>query len=340
MIDSYRITRRLIFAGGPPRSGTTLLAKLLNAHGEIVTVIDNSVYENWALYNYRLRTGLVQQIRDGIVRSDEPQRAAHLIVSHIVQGSYLRGAAPGPGMEKYKAVPLAPQAIAQSGDSAVTRLKRLIKRKFSRAPQMPARYLLPSNAFGNLRYFCLKSPEIVFVLSALADLFPGAKFVLVYRSVEAIAESMYRKGNEWRLPSYHRRWALERSPNGTPLPPPGVPREWHPLWEKAGAFQRCVIYASSYLRAMAEAVPALPAQSVFLYHHARLCQSPASVLDALFAFLGLSPARFARAFAPAIHDAQRGFPPALQDEYQEIALQVEADKWPRLLHNLESGEEN
>ena len=339
-MDSYPITKRLIFAGGPPRSGTTLLAKLLNAHREIVTVIDNSVYENWALYNYRLRAGLVQQIREGTIRSEESERAAHLIVSHVLHEGYLRGAAPGPGMKKYKAIPLAPQAIAQSGDSALTRLKRLIKQKLSHTSRMPVRHLLPPGAFENLRYFCLKSPEIVFVLPTLAALFPTAKFVLVYRSVEAIAESMYRKGNEWRLPSYHRRWALEKTPNGTPLPPPGVPREWHPLWEKASAFQRCVIYASSYLRAMAETISALPAQSVFLYNHVRLCQSPASVLDALFAFLGLSPTYLANAFAPTIYNTQWDLPPALQDEYQEIALRVKADKWPALLHNLESGGEN
>ncbi len=332
--DARFIARRLLLAGGPPRGGTTLLAKLLNAHRDIVTVIDNAMHENWALYNYRTRTGLVQKIRAGEISGHDAEKAADLLFSHITHRGYLRGVPAGPGMDGRKAVPLASQANQPA--QTATRLKRFVKHKLLRRPLKQARYLLPLRDLPAITYFCLKSPEISFVLPPLAHIFPNARFVLVYRPAHAVAESMYRKGNTWTIPSYHRRWARETTPEGRPILPPGVPAAWQSVWEQASDFQRCVMYAASYLKAIAESLPLLPAGSVFLYAHSRLCHSPERVLNSLFTFLGLSWERFEPAYAPQIRDTHPELPPRLWQEYAEIAPLVKADEWESRLHAQET----
>ena len=64
MTGSNDILNRLIFIGGSPRSGTTFAAQSLNHHPNIMTAIDDHVFECWRLFYYRTRVGLIQQIRD------------------------------------------------------------------------------------------------------------------------------------------------------------------------------------------------------------------------------------------------------------------------------------
>ena len=85
---------------------------------------------------------------------------------------------------------------------------------------------VPYTRFKSDLRLCLKSPEISFFIKTLANAVPSAQFVLVFRPVIEIAESMYRKGFEWEIPYYHRRWANEKDQSRHLVAPPGVPRDW------------------------------------------------------------------------------------------------------------------
>jgi hypothetical protein len=172
----------------------------------------------------------------------------------------------------------------------------------------------------------LKSPEISFVLPALARVFPGAQFVLVYRPVVEIAESMFRKGNEWKLPSYHRRWTEEVDEQGDLQAPPGVPEDWHGLWRKVTDFQRCVLYAASYVRAMATGVPKVSRERILVYDHTELRATPAKVLAVLAQFLGVEYSGF-EAMIPEIMSGRPWLDSGLRSEYDWIENEIRSAVW-------------
>ncbi len=82
------ILKRLILIGGPPRSGTTFAARSLNFHPQIMTAIDDLVYESWCLYYYRTRTGLVQMLRNGACGAVEIQQ---VLKEHLVRDGSVAG---------------------------------------------------------------------------------------------------------------------------------------------------------------------------------------------------------------------------------------------------------
>ncbi len=270
------ILNRLILIGGPPRSGTTFAAGSLNSHPRIVTAIDDHVYECWALYYYRTRVGLVQDIRaqsPGINRESVKRR----LREHLVSGDGFTGIAPS---VKTGGCPSAPLPVRPGVEAG-------------RADYNLNRCSFPLGRFGEEWRLCLKSPEISYVLPQLAALLPGAKFVLVYRPIVEIAESMYRKGLTVKKVSvFHKRWEGERDETGELVPPPGVPGEWSHLWPGVSDFQRCVINAAAYLRALVEGVKQLPAGRVFVYNHAHMRECPAEVFGGLASFLGVEESGF------------------------------------------------
>jgi hypothetical protein len=321
------ILKRLILVGGPPRSGTTLLARLLNAHPEITVAADNTVYESWSLYYYRTRRGLVQELREG---SLAPVQAQQRVLEYLVKEGEVWGIAASPKVARY---PLALEPVRPGSDEPMPRglfwrtrrwLGRLGERK---EPDLHGlvRHRVPLSSYRDKLRLCLKSPEIVFVLKELASAFPRANIVLVHRPIAEIAESMYRKGFEWRLASYHRRWRQELDDHGQPTPPPGVPEEWHGLWPAASDFQRCVIYAASYLRAMVLAVPKL-AEPVFVYNHVQLRKKPSSVLEPLAKFLGIDASGWREAIG-IIRSESPEIPANLKAEYDSIAPVLAIQAW-------------
>ncbi len=330
MYESH-ILDKLILAGGPPRSGTTLLARLLNSHPEIVTVIDNSVYENWSLYYYQSRIGLVQQLRSGEMSPDEIKQ---YLLKHIIKDNHVWGAAPSPKISHYPTVAPPVRPYSNTAKHSLADRIKLVPGKIARglsSIQNPfikqkslTRHRIPLEFFAKDIHLCLKSPEIVFALSRLSAALPGAKFLLVHRPVIEIAESMYRKGFEWQLASYHKRWNLEKNKNCELLAPPGVPDEWHPLWKTVTDFQRCVIYAASYFRAMVLEIPHAPPKNIFVYNHKRLCADPSATLVYIAKFLDVDSDGFQHAIKTV-----RYTPPVianeLKDEYYKIAPQLGLD---------------
>lgn len=276
------ILNGLVLVGGPPRSGTTFAARSLNAHPHLVTAIDDHVYECWALYYYRTRVGLVQDIR---TRSREitGEEVNRRLREHLVSGGGLAGIAPSVKTDgcPSASLPVRPDTHPIQADSALNR------------------YFFPLDRFGEGWRLCLKSPEISYVLPQLAAFLPGAKFVLVYRPVVEIAESMYRKGLTVKKVSiFHKRWDSERDDAGVLVPPPGVPVEWFDLWRRVSDFQRCVIYAAAYLRAVVEGVKQLPVGRVFVYDHTHMRECPGEVFGELASFLGVEES----GFRPAVEE--------------------------------------
>jgi hypothetical protein len=308
--EKHNILSRLILAGGPPRGGTTILTNLLNWHPKIVAAIDNMVYENWGLYYYRTRVGLVQKLRSQKMTAGEAQ---HDLLDHIHRDGYIWGAAPS---EKVIAYPLAPPPV-RPDFTGMPNDHRLV------------RHLVPLKAFQDQLCLCLKSPEISFVLPKLSAVFRQAKFVLVYRPVIEIAESMYRKGFEWG-DSYHRRWINELDENGELEAPPGIPEEWHALWKTVSDFQRCVIYATSYLRAIVSGIQEISSYRFFLYNHAKLRKRPTEILVSLADFLGLDFAGF-KMKINKIHNTAPCVAPELKAEYSTISLKIGTQKWMKKL---------
>lgn len=288
------ILERLVLVGGPPRSGTTFAAKSLNAHPHLVTAIDDHVYECWALYYYRTRVGLVQDIRVH-PREIDREEVNRRLREHLVSGDRLAGVAPSlkTGDCPSAVLPVRPDADAIQADFKLSRC------------------MFPLERFGEDWRLCLKSPEISYVLPELASFLPGVNFVLVYRPVIEIAESMYRKGLTVKKVSvFHKRWDGERDESGRLVPPPGVPGEWFGLWREVSDFQRCVIYAVCYLRAMVEGVKRVPGERVFVYDHARMRESPGEVFGELASFLGMDES----GFRPAIE--------GLKVEVPEISMEL------------------
>jgi len=378
-MDYSFILERLILAGGPPRSGTTLLAMLLNSHPHIATAIDNSVYESWALYYYRSRQGLVQQLR---TRNMPPDEIRSFLLQNLIKDNYVYGIAPSQKTAPYPAVPppirpdsedanrerieLKPSSSRQlklalkqlrGGESLLERKEALLTARdlprqivvaFKRfvhklaltsqptgTHQGLTRYRLPVALFRAELHLCLKSPEIVFVLPQLTTALPKAKFVLVYRPVIEIAESMYRKGFEWQLPSYHRRWRQELGENGNMVAPPGVPPAWQELWKVVSDFQRCVIYATSYLRAMVLGLLTIQPSRVFVYSHAKLRSKPWVVLEPLAQFLDVDYRGFQDAVRIVRNDAPV-IPYDLVTQYEEIESQIGIRNWVAQVANSDT----
>lgn len=351
MNDMCRVMHKSIFAAGPPRSGTTLLAQMLNSHPRITTSIDNSVWECWRLYYYRDRVGLIQSLREGTIEAEavEPE-----LLAYLTRDNSVSGIAHSKDVEHY---PFAPRPVAPGtaipaslGDHHLPRkifseralrvLTATARRLRPDSPpparsnaSLPLRYFVPCDRYGRDWFLCLKSPEIVFVIPELASAFPTARFVLVYRPIIEIAESMYRKGFEWALPSYHRRWSKELDADGSPLPPPGVQETGRKLWPHATNFQRCVIYAASYLMALLEGIGTIERTRFFLYRHGKLQSDYEHVIEEVAQFLeleadGFHP--FAAQVRPDSLDPDT-VPTNLRHEYEQIAKEIELEQiWSRL----------
>lgn len=303
-MKAEEILQRIVFIGGPPRSGTTFAAKSVNTHPAFVAAIDDHVYECWGLYDNRLRAGLVAELRSRQLGAGEAQKA---LQGHLFAAGRLLGAAPS---EKVAGYPRAP------GSSA-----RMPGRVRSLKDRDLIRHEVPLAHFPSAWRLCLKSPEISFVLPQLARHFPEAKFVLVYRPLIEIAESMFRLGNTVRrFPVFHTRWLGEKGDRGEALPPPGVPAEWQRLWQDVSGFQRCIIYAASYLRALLEGMETIVPGRCFVYDHARLRTYPAPVFEQLARFLSVDASGFRTAEKEIRTD-----PPVIRPELREEYIALESE---------------
>lgn len=289
---------RLLFVGGPPRSGTTFLAQSLNLHPRVVTLIDDHVFECWGLYYYRLRCGLVDVLRK---REVLPQEAQQMLWSHLVEKDCFKGLAkPSKLMGCLPSPPWSDNGPPATMDSELQRFQVPVDR-------ILANFLI-----------CLKSPEISHVLPQLAGLFPKARFILVYRPLSEIAESMYRKGNTVkRFPVFYRRWLQDVDENGKFIPPPGIPREWYHFWPEVSDFQRCVINAAAYLRALIFGVKRLSRQSFFLYEHTFLQYHPEKVFGQMAKFIDIEKAGFIEA-VKRIQTTGSSLAPDLRNEFVEM----------------------
>ena len=98
-MNATKILDKIIFVGGPPRSGTTYAVKSLNLHPAFVAAIDDHVYECWGLYYNRDRTGLVQELRS---RQLIPEEAQRILKEHLIVDDQLIGVA---SSEKTKGFP-------------------------------------------------------------------------------------------------------------------------------------------------------------------------------------------------------------------------------------------
>jgi hypothetical protein len=318
-MKEIEILDRTIFVGGPPRSGTTFAAKSLNHHPGIVAAIDDHVYECWGLYYYRDRVGLVQDLR---TRQLTPEQVKETLKNHLIVDNRLMGAAP---------------SIKTAGCPQVAKIESPFPGSVrSVLDKDLGRHAIPLDQFSSDWRLCLKSPEISFVLPQLAGHFPGSRFVLVYRPVSEIAESMYRIGNMVKqFPVFHKRWLEEKDKSGELLPPPGVPAEWNKLWQKASDFQRCVIYASAYIRGMLEGVSQLSPDRYLIYNHAHLRNSPDEIYQQLAAFLNVD----ASGFQPAVTQLNTGIPSIhrkLAKEYSKIEAKLGLKPMMKQIETLNS----
>ncbi|MBP7865990.1 MAG: sulfotransferase [Acidobacteria bacterium] len=254
---------------GPPRSGTTFLTRSLGEQPTLRALIDDAVYERWSLYYYPTRTGLAADLRRGAIEAED---ARDCLMADLVSGDTLRGVAASPHTAGYprSSPPRRPDGTADPRDA------RLDRRDIPLA-EIP---------WGTR--FILKSPELSFVMPAMADALPGVRWIAVVRPLEEIAESMYRKGNSVQRPVFHRRWASERDAEGRPAPFPGIPDAWADRWRSGAPADWCALAAAAYVRALADTLPGLPAGTWHLHDHARLRREPSSTLGALAAFLGIA----------------------------------------------------
>jgi hypothetical protein len=320
------IMDHLILASGPPRSGTTLLAKILNNHDHIVTAIDNSVYESWGVYYYRFRSGLCARLR--LEQMDSAQTQDHLM-EYLYEDGYILGVAPSESVKDCPPARWRPNPLLQ---------EPLLVELRGKPPLDPlGRRDVLYNRFQSDLRLCLKSPEIVFFLEVLAQALPKAQFVIVFRPIIEIAESMYRKGFEWRLASYHKRWAKEKDRLGRLVAPPGVPIEWQALWRTVSDFQRCVIYATSYLRALVLGAEQIPRKRYFLYSHPYLCTSPQQVLTAMAEFLQIDPQGLVS------YNSIEVIKPTIEDElireFSQISTLLQTEIWESKAHELRFDEQ-
>lgn len=324
----------LILVGGPPRSGTTLLAKILNHHTHIATAIDNTVYESWGLYYYRYRTGLCNNLRHEQLTAKQIQK---VLMDHISKDSYIIGVASSesvlkhPYTKRQKQLRHNPLFLLKMLTSPKAILKQLHNKSLEN--ELDRRRNVPYKSFQNDLRLSLKSPEIVFFLDVFEQVFPKAQFVLVFRPIIEVAESMYRKGFEWKLASYHRRWNNERDKDGNLVPPPEIPVMWHNLWGKASDFQRCVIYAVSFLRSLVLNLEKINNSRYFLYYHPDIVSSPKQVLSAMANFLGEDFHGFESSLNSIISQKQ-DIKKDLIIQYDEISDNLRIEIWESKAHAL------
>ncbi len=297
------ITDRLILIGGPPRSGTTFIAESLNTHPKIMTVIDDHRYECWTLYYYKTRVGLVQKIRSGKASKNQIPAA---LEKRILKKDLITGVAPS---EKINSFP-----------------NSLPPKRPDEPPNYTDKLLLrrdvPIDFFKKDMFLCMKSPEISFVLPQLAQALPQTKFILVYRPIIEIAESMYRKAQLVKLPIYHKRWSKEKDQNGELIPPPGIHTCWRDAWKTAPDFHRCMIYAASYMRALETGLSHIPNERLLFYDHSMLRKHPRWVFAAIANFLGVEP----HGFESAIRGLKEGEPQIsynLKIEYEKMEEELD-----------------
>lgn len=312
--EKQELFSRLVFIGGPPRSGTTLAMRMLEMHPRVLGVSDDHVHESWILYYYGDRTGLVADLRAGVPAT----RVRDILWAGLVHNGRLENIAAVPHTADW---PVSEPPQRPDGRELPADGRR--RRRACAIEQLPANTLI-----------CLKSPEICHVLPELAGAFPRARFVLVFRALEEIAESMFRMGSRVsRLAVFHRRWREEKDAFGRLIPPPGVPCEWHGLWREASDFGRCVVYAAAYLKAMAEGVAALPADNVLVYDHGLLRRNPRQILSRLARFLEIDFGGFVSSL-----DQIRSTRPELdaipREELTELSRLLQAEKWLELLKNI------
>jgi hypothetical protein len=144
---------------------------------------------------------------------------------------------------------------------------------------------------------------------------------------------MYFQTFEWTVPSYHRRWSREVDDRGQLVPPPGVPREWDSLWQTSSDFERCIIYAASYQRAIAVQAPTIPTGQLFIYRHEDLRTDPGAVLSRLSGFLGLQSPGL-QAFARVVDRTSRQISSSHEQAFLEFGPRVEASRWDKILGDL------
>ncbi len=300
---------RLILLGGPPRSGSTYLAESANSHPQIMTVIDDHRFECWTLYYYKTRLGLVTDIREGHEEADNIRTKLQARMFDEKKQS-LMGVAHS---DKTASFPTSALPIRPDGEAP------------NRMDEKLLRHDVPLDLLQDNIQLCMKSPEISFILPQLARALPSARFIIVYRPIIEIAESMFRKGHTVKLPIYHKRWDLERDAAGKLIPPPGVPTYWHDRWsdESTPVFLRCLIYAASYMLALEEGIQAILAedtQRILVYDHSHLRARAGQVFQSIAGFLSVDAAGFAQA-----QQDLRERPPQISDELLEQYKKFEAE---------------
>ncbi len=310
------ILNHIVFVGGPPRSGTTFAARSLNLHPGFISAIDDHVYECWGLYQYRKRCGLVQDIRE---RSLLQEEARKILAKYLFANACLIGAAPSDKTKGFSLV-----------DARHSLFPSLIR---SVLDSESLRFSVPLSQFSDKWRLCLKSPEISFVLPQLARYFPNAKFILVYRPIVEIAESMYRLGNMVkRFSVYHKRWMEEKNETGELITPPGVPDEWNNLWQSASDFQRCVVYTASYMRGLLQGIGDPDSDRYFVYNHRNLQKFPRHVFGQMARFLAVDVSGF-QAAETQLKTESPLIPPQLEEEYAQIEAKLALKK---ITHQMDS----
>ncbi len=317
--DENRLLDRMVLVGGPPRSGTTFVAKSLNLHPGFVCAIDDHVYECWGLYYNRDRVGLVRELRTRQISAEE---ARAILKKHLFRDNRLVGAA---SSEKINGFP----QVSSSASPPFQAVRSILDKDLKR-------HAIPLAQFSAKWRLCLKSPEISFVLPQLARHFPGAKFVLVYRPIIEIAESMYRIGNRVkRFPVFHKRWIEEKSESGELIPPPGVPAEWNKMWQNVSDFQRCVIYAAGYMRGLRQGIREFAPGRYFIYNHADLRNAPRQIFQALARFLAVEASGFQTAETQLKTETPLILA-RLEQEYSEIEIEPDLKQLMQKMESLDT----
>jgi hypothetical protein len=242
-----------------------------------------------------------------------------LLKEHLVRDGCLVGIAPSKKTADCprSLLPLRPDAGATHADMKLMR------------------HSVPLSAFRDDWQLCLKSPEISYVLPQLAAALPGARFVIVYRPLIEIAESMLRKGHTVKgFSVFHRRWRDETDADGRPMPPPGVPQEWAGLWLAASDFQRCIINAASYIRALAEGLAVLEEKRYFVYNHAHMREKGGVLFQRLAEFLQVDAAGFQGALGELRHESP-AIAPELAAEYEAMEQKLELKRLVLFLERRE-----
>lgn len=306
------LLEKAVFIGGVPRSGTTFLARSLNSHPDFVVSADDRVLESWGLYYYRTRVGIVDGLRRGAMSGHEALAA---LERHHFRDRWLLRAVPSAKTEVFQssAPPPRPDGEILEGDGELDRRD------------------VPLQAFSAGWRLVLKSPEITYVLRDLAALLPEARFILVYRPLAEVAESMYRMGERVKkVRIFHRRWRDETDAAGRLIAPPGVPEEWAELWGQATDFQRCVINGASYQRRLAEGLLLLPSSRIFTYNHSLLRKEPAAMFHLLAEFCGADPKGFAEA-ASRIRAGSASFDQSLKESFESCAETLGTARFEKML---------